>query len=378
VRHLGPRASTSGNTLIYILWAAGLLGTLATNSNLRPISIVNRDFTSFWIAGKLAASGHAAQAYDPVALKAAAHAQIGTTFSIAYPYPPHFFFLTVPLSWLPLGIAYITWIFISGALFYVAAKPYLPRGFPSLLVLLTPAAFWNATFGQTGFLYGAFWLFAFRGSPVAAALLTVKPNLGILVAVDQTKRRQLLRTTMIALLLIIVSAAVFGVDAWRACVTGLTTNHLKWVQSGKYGVWFFQMASPYLAYGLIGWLGFAVAALFLLTRRFDAFTAATAAFLVSPYGFHYDMTVICLAFGIVLFQSWRSMPPWHTLVCALAFLSPAIVRAGTWLVPPILVAGLYVLTSSAIDAPEEGHEDDVRSRQDVAGDHRVSATYSVT
>ena len=34
-----------------------------------------------------------------------------------------------------------------------------------------------------------------------------------------------------------------------------------------------------------------------------------------------------------------------TALFALAFLSPIIVRAGTWLVPPLLLAGLYVLTS---------------------------------
>jgi hypothetical protein len=137
---------------------------------------------------------------------------------------------------------------------------------------------------------------------------------------------------------------VFGVDAWRACLTALAANHLTWIKSGKYLGWYFQMTTPYLGYGLLGWLAFAAAAVFLLTRRFDVFSAATAAFLVSPYGFHYDMTVICLGFGTLLFERWRVMRPWQTAVCTLAFLSPAIARLGTWLVPPLLLAGLFVLT----------------------------------
>jgi hypothetical protein len=345
VSRSGSKQLTSGNTLIYVLWAAGILGSFATDFEAHPSTIADRDFGSFWIAGKLAGSGHAAAVYDPIALKAAAHAQVGTILNIAYPYPPHFFFVTVPLSWLPLGISYAVWLLVSGALFCFAAKPYLPRNFPTLLTLFTPAAFWNVTFGQTGFFYGALWLFAFRGSALAAAFLTFKPNLGILVAAEQAKREQVFRTTVLALVIIGLSALVFGIDAWRACVTGLAANHLKWVQSGKYGVWFFQMATPYLGYGLIGWLGFAAIAIFLLTRRFDAFTAATAAFLVSPYGFHYDMTVICVGFGALLYKHWRAMPPWSTTVCALAFLSPALVRVGTWLGPPILLAGLYVMTT---------------------------------
>jgi hypothetical protein len=331
--------------LIYVLWVAGILFIVATVSQTHSSPIANRDFTSFWVAGKLAGSGHAAQAYDTTALKAAARAQAGTTFSIAYPYPPHFFFLAVPLSWLPLDISFIVWVLATGALFYFAAKPYLPGGFPAFLTLLTPAALWNVIFGQTGFLYGALWLFAFSGSALASAVLTVKPNLGVLVAVQAARRRQFIRTSAITIAILLVSTIVFGVGAWKACFTGLASNHLQWIQSGKYGAWYFQMASPYLGYGLFGWLTFAIAAAIMLVRRFDAFTAATAAFLISPYGFHYDMTLICLGFGIVLFQHWRSMPPWQTAICALAFLSPAIVRAGTWFAPPILLAGLYVLTS---------------------------------
>lgn len=339
-----PGVSTNGNALTYLLWAAGLMGALATDFGARPNPIANRDFASFWVAGKLASTGHAAQAYDSTALAATASAEVGTRLVNAYPYPPHFFFISVPLSWLPLEFSYATWVLITGALFYVGLRPHVPVGFPRFLAVLTPAAVINVTFGQTGFLYGALWLFAFSGSAVASAFLTMKPNLGFLVAVEAARRRQFIRTSAIVVALVLLSSAIFGLDTWRACFAALATNHLHWIQSGNYPGWYFQMATPYLGYGLVGWLAFAAAAIFLLTRRFDVFTAATAAFLISPYGFHYDMTVISVGFGALLFERWRSMPPWQTAVCSLAFLSPAIVRLGTWLVPPLLLAGLYVLT----------------------------------
>lgn len=341
----GSKQLTSGNMLVYLLWATGLLGALVTVVGWPSNPIANRDFVSFWVAGKLAISGHAAQAYDVTSLRAAARMLAGTTYPIAYPYPPQFFFVAVPLAWLPLALSFVAWLLITGATFCIAARPYVPRNFPLILALVTPAGICNLAFGQTGFLYGALWLFAFEGSAVAAALLTVKPHVGLLVAAEIGRRHQLILTSVIALALLGLSALVFGIDSWRACLTGLRTNHLHWVRSDSYGGWFYQMTTPYIGYGLVGWLAFAVAALALLVRRFDAFTAATAAFLVAPYGFHYDMTVICLGFGVTLFRYWRSMPPLYTAVCASGFLSPLIVAAGTRLVPPILLAGLFVMAT---------------------------------
>jgi hypothetical protein len=87
---------------------------------------------------------------------------------------------------------------------------------------------------------------------------------------------------------------------------------------------------------------FAIAAALLLRRNFHVFSAATATFLISPYGFHYDMTVVSLGFGLLLYERWEAMPVWQRLTCVLAFLSPGLVAVGTWLVPPLLLAGLYV------------------------------------
>jgi len=212
---------TSGNTLVYSLWAIGVLGALVTVVGWPSNPIANRDFVSFWVAGKLAVSGHAAQAYDVASLRAAASTLAGTTYPIAYPYPPQFFFIAVPLSWLPLALSFVAWLLATGAIFCIAARPYVPRNFPLFLALVTPAAICNLAFGQTGFLYGALWLFAFEGSAVAAALLTVKPHLGLLVVAEVGRRRQLILTSVIALAIIGLSTLVFGIDSWRACLTGL-------------------------------------------------------------------------------------------------------------------------------------------------------------
>jgi hypothetical protein len=322
--------------------------------------IGSRDFAFFWVAGKLAASGHAAQAYDVNAIRTAAASYGVTPFTIEFPYPPHILFLTAALSVMPLTLSFFVWQGFSALLFYLAARRYLPKEMPSLLAVLTPSAVLSVAFGQTGLFYGALWLWCFSGSAVAAALLTVKPQLGPLAGVQAVRARFVVRAGAIAIIILALSVLVFGIGTWRAFFEGAATNHLKMIGAIRYPNWYVQMTTPYLAYGLMGWLSFAAAAIFLLVRRFNAFTAATATFLISPYGFHYDMTVVCLGFGTALFRKWRSMPPWQTLIYALAFLSPVLVRAGTWLVPPLLLAGLFVLTSA-----EDPQDEQLMSRPDL-------------
>jgi len=308
---------------------------------------------ALWVAGKLAAAGHVAQIYDTPTFRLVGAPIAGSgVVKLAYPYPPHGLFIAIPLSYLPLSVSFVVWQAISAALFYLGARPYCPAGFPKLLALLTPAALINVLFGQIGLFVGALWLFAFRGSALATALLTLKPHLGVLAGVETIKRRQILTTCGIALLILGASVAVFGVSSWREWFIGAVLHQTATLTARNSGLWAHQMVTPFLAYGPIGWLLFAEAALILLLKRFDVFTAATAAFLIAPYGFHYDLEVVCFGFGLLLFLRWSEMPAWQTFVCAIAYLLPLIVAFGSWIAPPVLLLGLFVQTRHKI-APVE-------------------------
>jgi len=337
-----------GNLLVYALWAFGIVGVFVLLREAWVGTLADRDFVAVWVAGKMAAAGHAAQAFDATTLHAAAKQMVGTGPKIAYPYPPHALFFAVPLSFLPLPIAFWGWQAVSAALFYLAARPYLPAGFPKLLAILTPAALINVVFGQVGLLLGALWLFAFSGSAIAAAALTFKPHLGLLVAVEAVRRRQVIVTCAIAVVIIGLSAAIFGVEAWQAWFTNSIAHQAGDLATKPYTNWYFKMPTPYLGYGLAGWILFGAAGIYLLTRRFDVFTAATASFLIAPYGFHYDMPVVSLGFGLLLYLKWRDLPAWQVFIGALGFLLPLLVGQGTWLGPPILLAGLYIQTKNPI------------------------------
>ena len=360
--------SKGNNRLVFALWAFGVLGAafLLHKAWITPFN--ERDFVALWVAGKLAAAGHVAQVYDVAQFRSVGAPIAGSAVvKLAYPYPPHGLFIAVPLSYLPLNIAFIAWQAISATLFYLAARPFLPPAFPKVLMLLTPAALINVLFGQVGLFYGALWLFAFGGSSLAAAALTFKPHLGALVGVEVIRERRILSTTLIALALMAASALVFGLDAWRDWFVGSVLHQVNDLTGRALGLWRFQMVTSYLGYGLIGWIAFAAAAIVLLVRRFDVFTAATGAFLIAPYGFHYDMTVVCLGFGLLLFQRWRDMPAWQTFVCAAAFLLPLLIALGTWIASPLLLLGLYVQTQNPIVGHSEG-------RQTKKGNELASST----
>ena len=271
------------------------------------------DFATLWSAGRAAIAGSA-------------------VYGGWFPYPPHSLFLFAPFGLLPLWPAYFAFNLLGLALFYWSARPYLPDDFPPYLPLCTPAALFCLYYGQTGLIVGALWLMAFRGTWPAVALLTFKPHLGILSALS-LNRRTVTLTTVLVVILFAAGALVFG--QWREFLDAASR------QAGAIGAnskWAYVGVGPAIGYGFWGWIFFGLAALVLLLRNVTPFTAATAALLISPYGFHYDMVAASLGFALAL---RRETSVAKTIAFALALLLPVLVRFGAWLAPPILLWALW-------------------------------------
>jgi len=221
----------------------------------------------------------------------------------------------------------------------------VPKGLPTFLVVLSPATILCLNFGQTSLISGALFLMAAGGSGAAAGLLTFKPQLGFLAAplLLLKGRKPVIIAVAATLFLIAASQLVFG--HWYDFLT-----HASGYQAGqifdeeKKNIWYIIGTTPAMGYGVRGFLIYLVVASIVLIRNFNVWTAATATFLISPYGFHYDMSVVCLGFAILLYTYWDGMPLWQRLTASLAFLTPIIVWYGTWWVPPIMLLGLFVQT----------------------------------
>ena len=328
--------------LLFFLWLVGV-GFAVQGLGLAPIW--NSDYLNYWFAPQALRVG--VNPYDVVG-----YSDYGLAFfpkahapQFNFTYPPHALFLFAPFSFLPPYVSYAAWDLVSLGAFYLAARPLLPKGLPAFLAVLSPATLICLQFGQTGLLSSALFLMAAGGSGLAAALLTFKPHLGFLVApaLLLKGRKPVLIAVAATIVLVVISELVFG--HWRDFLEHAGSYQASQIfDEPTKNIWYIIGVTPAMGYGPKGLVIYGLVSAFVLSRNFNVFTAATATFLISPYGFHYDMSAACLGFAVLLYTYWNKMPLWQRLVASLAFLTPIIVQFGTWWVPPILLLGLFVQT----------------------------------
>jgi len=347
------------------LWGSGLaIGLVAILYDILKPDLgvpVGRDFSNLYTAGTLALEGKAYEAFDPDTFRLAIRETLGTLTQQVYSYPPHAMFIAVPFALLPYGLSLALWSMLTLAFFYWAAKPHV--GFAPILAVLTPAAVLNIWCGQYGLVFGALWLLYFRhlnDRPVRAgmiaAAMTFKPHLGLLIGLTALKNWRIVLVAIAGIIALVLSSAwAFGCAGWYGFISQNVGTHVGFLTQQADDFYFRLMPSAFTSYGrdtfaLVAQLAFALAALALLIRyrRIDPFALATATFLIVPYGFVYDMTVVSLGFANLLWIEWRKLANWERTVLALAFLSPGITvlyaRYSPMLVPPILLIGLYIQT----------------------------------
>jgi len=316
-----------------------------------PRQLIGRDFSNLWMAGKLAWSGNFACIFDPSCFRTQLSATLGVTATQNYSYPPHALFIAMPFAVLPYYSALAIWT-IGGIFFFTAcARSHLPKGFPYYLAAFTTAGWLNIWAGHYGFLLGGLWLLFFRWidqrpgrAGLIAGLLTFKPHLGLVIAVTALRRRMAITIAVATtLILVVVSAVCFGPGRWIDFLFVTTATQSEILTATVPDLYFRMMPSAYVAFGrggagIAAQLAFDVAAIWLLwrNRRWDAFSAATATFLIVPYVFNYDMTVACLGFAVFLYVNWQRLHWYERAGMAFAFLSPEL----TFYVPQLIPFGL--------------------------------------
>jgi hypothetical protein len=363
-------SETFGDGIPFVAWVLlWLLGavmaiTLTGIDVVFPVidRMIGRDFTNLWIGGKLALAGHASCAFDVNCFRLDMYRELGLLGLQNYSYPPMVLLLDAPFALLPYYWALALWTALGIAFFVWCARPFLPKGFPPILVALTPAATINIWNGHYGFLLGGLWLLTFRDietkparAGIFAGLLTFKPHLGLMIAATVVRRRWALLAAIAAVVvLVVVSSLVLGPWTWGDFFTGTTAEQTHVLTRSSSEFYFRMMPSAYVGYGkgIIGVTAqilFALAAIALLARsgKWDAFSASTATFLIVPYAFNYDMTVACLGFVLLLFERWSSLSRVERGVIALAFFSPELTYYAGFAVPPILLAALYLQLKGA-------------------------------
>jgi len=374
----GPRLARACAALLALEIAVFLFLIAGTHGWIVPLErATTTDFASFYAAGKLAAAGTPALAYD----QAAHHAmeQAVTAPGIEYQffnYPPVYLLLCAGLAQLPYLAAFV--LFIAGTLlFYLAvARRILGDRSPAAIVVLLsfPMVFWTMGLGQNAFLTAALFGLAtvlLESRPIAAGilfgLLCYKPHFGVLVPIALAAGgywRSFLAAGCSAAALVLISLALFGWETWQAFFVTAGAAHAVY-ESGR--ILFAGFANPFgavrllggpvaLAYAVQGLASLAAAALVLIVWRYRlslplrAAGLAAASLVAAPVAIFYDLMLGTIAVcWLMRDESPASTPAEKTFFAAITMLLLDVRHLGeSWHLPVAATAtlGLFAIVTA--------------------------------
>ncbi|HEY6916489.1 MAG TPA: glycosyltransferase family 87 protein [Allosphingosinicella sp.] len=328
--------------------------------------IFGRDFANVFTGGQLVMQGKLPLLYDIEGYRAYQTALFeGAVREHNYSYSPVSFLYVWLFALLPYLWSYLLWIVVTGAAFIWAARPYLRTvGLPGWIAFLLPASIVNIWAGHYGFLFGALWLGAWRlldSRPRLAGMLIgfmiVKPHLAVLmpfVLARRGARTAFFFAGLSVVCLIAVSIAFFGLTPWLTYLTSTASFQASLVDKIEA---FFVTMMPTLAPVLfmaglpepLVWTAQTAVALsaFIALMRYlpedterAGFATAHATFLILPYAFIYDMTVLSVASILLLTQLGKEERPWRIAAAYLGLLLPLTTifygKAGIPIAPIII------------------------------------------
>jgi hypothetical protein len=354
--------------------AALLAIDLSTTSgqSINGKTLWGRDFANVYSAGRILAEGKLAILYDVPAYQAWQSAHFGPGIAEHnYSYPP----VTLLYAWawgaFPYPFALALWSGASLGAFALAARPCLERaGQPAWLALVLPSTLLCVWAGHYGLFLGALWLFAFANldrrpvrSGMAIGAMIVKPHLALLLPLVLIRRghwRVVAAAAITVASLVAASLIAFGGASWRTFLTSTSSTQLALVSHADdyFGLMMPGVATALFGLGATAALAWTVQAIVsLLTILLLWFKlpddpmqagAATAAatFLVLPYAFNYDMTVVGLAALLAITSAVVRRDNLALLITAAALaISPLMIFLNLLdlRIAPLLVAALLWL-----------------------------------
>lgn len=325
---------------------------------------IPNDFVNVWAAGKLALQGQPAAAYDWTTHKAMEVRAVGYTFENYYGwhYPPMFFFAAVSLALLPYATAGAIWLIVTLIPYLAAMRAIIGHRAGVLLALGWPAALWNVTAGQNGFLTAALiggTLAAMERHPTVAGiclgLLTYKPQFGLLfpfVLAIGGRWRVIIVAAAVAIALAAASWTAFGSVSWEGFISGMGVTSQAVLTEGRADLHRLQSVFGFVrAHGgseTLAWTLQAVATALTLIATcwlwrsraaFEINAAALAAgtLIATPYLYMYDLVVLAIPTAFLV-----------RLVLSRSFLVSEIL--GLAIVGALLLAFPYLTTHVGLAA----------------------------
>ncbi len=299
---------------------------------------------------------------------------------VPFLYPPPFLLFTVPVSWLPPVTGFIVWIAAATLCLMLAARLIkLPWKAIGLGLIAAPYLFCALT-GQSGILVSAILIAAFGFadtapllSGLAAGLLIIKPQFGLLIPVCYLATRNWRATAIAAASvagLCLLTTLLFGMDIWEAKHIANAQNMLSTPWPAEFQI---QMITPLIMFrslyasmtaATILQAAVSVMAIFAcwhLWRRDLKISDRLAptlclVALVTPYGYIYDLPALGMALAaLAVLSPNRGLVPFTLFMVftsVYALLSVYLFSTGAlFLVAILLMIWPYRFKTEAVTSP---------------------------
>lgn len=335
---------------------------------------LSQDFSPIWSAARLAAHGHAVDAWNFPALFALEKLAV-PTMSVAdgtlpWLYPPTMLLVVLPLGWLPYTLAAVLWLGATCIAFAAVIRAIVQRDTALLCAFAFPGVFLALIGGQTSLFtatLAGIGLIELNRRPVVAGicmgLLTVKPQLAVLFPVALLCAGQWRALAAWAATIAgsaALTALVFGFGTWLAFAQGVH-DALLIVSTGQSKL--ARMPTLFALATMAGWPAFVAHTLQLLSATVAAIavvyawrgacayalraaTLACACLLVSPYLYDYDLTWYGLVIAWYARYAWTH--GWRRFEREWLLLMWAMPLAGLLLVPHLSFQFMPIFTLASL------------------------------
>lgn len=325
-RHL--RLTLAAFAALYLGIAVSMwIDLIATSEDLftRAGPIIGGDFIVFQHVAERASDSDLAALYEMKTLKAELMARYPGhgEMNFGWMYPPTMFLFVAPFGDASYLAAYSAWVAAFAAIFLIVAYRLWTNLWAMAFAVSAPPFFQAIITGQNGLLTAA--LLALAGgyaerrpviAGIAAGILTVKPQLGILVPIAFAAAgcwRAFAAAAVTAVLFGAVSVGAYGVEAWTSFIDAMSTH------SGRMagdGFPFNKLVTPFGFATMLGApaavagaiqlaaslaLATYVVIIWRRVKEWDLRVAAlsTATMLVTPYAFYYEIVIMAPAMLLV-------------------------------------------------------------------------------
>lgn len=297
----------------------------ADNQFTSPNGTLMMDYLSFWLAGSRVWLGDPAMVYDPQAFSALQAKLSGSGTVFGFFYPPTFQLLQAAFSVLPYKAAFVAFVLTTTGLLCWVCRLITGRWVWAVCLILVPACLNNGFHGQNAALTAALLGLALVGvergrfvpAGVAIGLLTIKPQLGVLIPLALIAAgywRVFLSASVTTVLLAGTSVLILGISTWQAFWSQAPVATAVMVEGG---VEWAKMVSVYGSLRVAG-LGHTVAmalqiaiglsaaaCVWTVWRRSNDMVGRSAVLvggilLTTPFALSYDLTLLVIPCAFLL------------------------------------------------------------------------------